>query len=76
MLKSFINVFRVPELRNKILFTLLMLAIFRIGHSVPVPGLGSSSGCRTIAPRSKAVRPKLVRRRAWPRMFRSFLAAT
>ena len=39
MFKSFVNVFRVPELRNKILFTILMLAIFRIGHAVPVPGL-------------------------------------
>lgn len=39
MFKNFFNVFRVPELRNKILFTLMMLAIFRIGHAVPVPGL-------------------------------------
>ena len=39
MFKSFINVFRVPELRNKILFTLLMLAIFRVGHSLPIPGI-------------------------------------
>ena len=39
MLKTFVNVFRVPELRNKILFTLLMLAIFRVGHAVPIPGL-------------------------------------
>ena len=39
MFKTFVNVFRVPELRNKILFTLMMLAIFRIGHAVPVPGL-------------------------------------
>ncbi|MGC4032701.1 MAG: preprotein translocase subunit SecY [Tepidisphaeraceae bacterium] len=39
MFKTFINVFRVPELRNKVLFTLLMLAIFRIGHAIPIPGL-------------------------------------
>jgi preprotein translocase subunit SecY len=39
MLKTFFNVFRVPELRNKVLFTLMMLAIFRIGHSVPIPGI-------------------------------------
>jgi preprotein translocase subunit SecY len=39
MFKTFINIFRVPELRNKILFTLLMLAIFRIGHAVPIPGI-------------------------------------
>jgi len=39
MIKTLINVFRVPELRNKVLFTLMMLAIFRIGHSVPIPGI-------------------------------------
>jgi preprotein translocase subunit SecY len=31
--------FRVPDLRNKILFTLLMLAIYRLGSHVPVPGI-------------------------------------
>jgi preprotein translocase subunit SecY len=35
----FVNVFRVPELRNKVLFTLFMLAIYRIGYSVPLPGV-------------------------------------
>ncbi len=39
MFKTLINIFRVPELRNKVLFTLMMLAIFRIGHSVPIPGV-------------------------------------
>jgi preprotein translocase subunit SecY len=39
MLKSFINIFRVPELRNKVLFTLFMLAIYRIGYHVPLPGV-------------------------------------
>ena len=35
MLKTFANIFRVPELRNKVLFTLFMLAIYRIGFHVP-----------------------------------------
>ena len=39
MFKAFINIFRVPELRNKVLFTLFMLAIYRIGYSVPLPGV-------------------------------------
>ncbi len=39
MFKTLFNIFRVPELRNKVLFTLMMLAIFRIGHSVPIPGV-------------------------------------
>ena len=38
MFKTFVNIFRIPELRNKILFTLFMLMIYRIGYHVPIPG--------------------------------------
>jgi preprotein translocase subunit SecY len=31
--------FRVPDLRNKILFTLLMLFLYRLGSHIPVPGI-------------------------------------
>ena len=31
------NMFRVPDLRNKILFTIFIIAIFRIGSHIPVP---------------------------------------
>jgi len=33
------NAFKVPELRKKVLFTLAMLFVFRIGVHVPVPGI-------------------------------------
>ena len=33
------NVFRVPDLRNRILFTLGMLAVYRFGQHVPTPGV-------------------------------------
>src|SRR5687768_15599942 len=39
MFQTLANIFRVPELRNKVLFTLLMLAIYRIGYHVPIPGV-------------------------------------
>lgn len=39
MLKAFVNVFRIPELRKKVLFTLLMLSVYRIGFYVPLPGI-------------------------------------
>ncbi len=39
MFKTLLNVFRIPELRNKVLFTLFMLAIYRIGYHVPIPGV-------------------------------------
>lgn len=43
MLTTLINVFKVPELRNKILFTIAMLAVFRLGHWIPIPGLDQSA---------------------------------
>lgn len=39
MLTSILNAFRVPELRNKILFTLSIIALYRIGAYLPVPGI-------------------------------------
>ena len=39
MFKTLINIFRVPELRNKVLFTLFMLAVYRIGFHIPIPGV-------------------------------------
>jgi preprotein translocase subunit SecY len=37
VLKAFLNAFRVPDLRAKILFTLFIIAVFRLGSYVPVP---------------------------------------
>jgi preprotein translocase subunit SecY len=37
VLKAFLNAFRVPDLRAKILFTLFVIAVFRLGSYVPVP---------------------------------------
>ena len=37
MLETLKNAWRVKELRNKILFTILIIAIFRIGSVIPVP---------------------------------------
>ena len=39
MLTSIIDAFKVPELRKKILFTLGILALYRFGAYVPVPGI-------------------------------------
>ncbi len=39
MLKDLQRVFQVPELRTKILFTLMMLVVYRIGGFIPVPGI-------------------------------------
>ena len=39
MLARLGNVFRVPDLRNKVLFTLVVIAIYQVGANVPVPGV-------------------------------------
>jgi preprotein translocase subunit SecY len=39
MLESLKNIFSVPELRNRVLFTLGLLGVFRVGHHIPVPGV-------------------------------------
>ncbi len=43
MLETLINAFREKEIRKKMLMTLLMLLIFRIGCFIPVPGIASGS---------------------------------
>src|SRR5450432_4726476 len=39
MLEKLANVFRIPELRKRILFTLGLLAVYRIGGHIPTPGI-------------------------------------
>ncbi|TVQ60326.1 MAG: preprotein translocase subunit SecY [Phycisphaerales bacterium] len=43
LFQTIANVFRIPELRNKILFTLSMLAVYRIGFWIPLPGVDQSA---------------------------------
>ena len=42
MLDSLSNIFKITELPNKILYTLMMFAIFRAGIHIPVPGVDAS----------------------------------
>jgi len=39
MIAGFLNLFRVPEIRKKVLFTLGLLLAYRIGFHVPIPGV-------------------------------------
>jgi preprotein translocase subunit SecY len=39
MLQAFLNIWRIRDLRNKLLFTLAMLVIYRIGFYIPLPGI-------------------------------------
>ena len=49
MLETLRNAWKVPDLRKKILYTLLMLVIFRLGSVIPVPWLDSTVVSNWIA---------------------------
>ncbi|MBW7865717.1 MAG: preprotein translocase subunit SecY [Candidatus Hydrogenedens sp.] len=42
-IEAFRNAFKIPELRSRILFTLFMLVLFRLGAFVPMPGVDGSA---------------------------------
>ena len=37
MVQTFRNAWKIPELRRKILFTLFIVLLYRLGNAVPVP---------------------------------------
>ena len=39
MLGAFVNAFRTPDLRRKLLFVLFIVGLFRLGSSIPTPGV-------------------------------------
>ena len=43
MIEGFQNAFRIPELKKRILFTLALLAVYRIGAHIPTPGIDSQA---------------------------------
>ena len=43
MWKSISNIFKIPDLKKKILFTALILVIYRLGSYIPIPGINSDA---------------------------------
>ena len=41
MFDKFLNIFRIPDLRKRVLFTLAMLAVYRLGAHIPTPGINA-----------------------------------
>ena len=39
MFEAFVNTFKIPDLRKKILFTLGLIAVYRVGTYIPTPGI-------------------------------------
>jgi preprotein translocase subunit SecY len=51
MLTAFIRAFRTPDLRKKLLFTVFIIGVFRLGASLPTPGISEKavSSCLNLA---------------------------
>ena len=68
MLASMLNMFRVADLRKRILFTLLMIVLYRVGAFIPAPGIDveqvqllrdrANQGARAC--RARCTRPRLA----------------
>ena len=43
MLEKLANIFRIPDLRKRVLFTLGMLAVYRLGAFIPTPGINADA---------------------------------
>jgi preprotein translocase subunit SecY len=43
MLTAFLRAFRTPDLRKKLLFSLFIIAVFRLGQQLPTPGVSQSA---------------------------------
>ena len=55
MLQAFLNIFRIPDLRNKVLFTFSMLVIYRVGFWIPLVGVDQTQLAETA---KKALEPE------------------
>jgi len=43
MFDKLANIFRVPDLRKRVLFTLALLAVYRLGGHIPTPGIDAAA---------------------------------
>ena len=41
MFEKIANIFKIPDLRKRVLFTLGMLAVYRLGGHIPTPGINA-----------------------------------
>jgi len=43
LIQTIRNIFKIPELKNRVLFTLSLLAVYRIGAHIPTPGIDGAA---------------------------------
>jgi preprotein translocase subunit SecY len=54
-LSSFQNIFKIAELKSRVLFTLALLAVFRIGAHIPTPGINGQELSKFLEARGGAI---------------------
>jgi preprotein translocase subunit SecY len=54
-LGSFRNIFKIPELKSRVLFTLALLAVYRIGAHIPTPGINGLELSKFLTQRGGAI---------------------
>ncbi len=52
---SFQNIFKIPELKNRVLFTFALLAVYRIGAHIPTPGINGEELSKFLMERGGAL---------------------
>ena len=55
IISSFQNIFKIPELKNRVLFTLALLAVYRIGAHIPTPGINGEALSRFLTEKGGAL---------------------
>lgn len=53
MFRAFLNIFKIPELRKKLLITAVLLAVYSFGRYIPTPGIDGHALSRYIEEESK-----------------------
>ena len=54
MLQSIANIFKIPDLKKKVLLTALILVIYRLGSYIPIPGINASALSEFLGNASKS----------------------
>ncbi len=49
MLSAFLNIFKIPELKRRVMYTFMFLAVYRIGCTVPLPGINGAELARQMS---------------------------
>jgi len=55
ILNTFQNIFKIPELKSRIIFTLALLAVYRVGAHIPTPGINGEELSRFLLDRGGAL---------------------